>query len=112
MILGKKFAERLSGGDWVCRACPKQALALGQARSLTTKLRAVVDPVKEVTACFEDVDLVSRDEGSALALIALDALNDVAILLWLGVDRQVASDQLNVAQAELLRPDREQSRCC
>ena len=49
-------------------------------------------------ARFKEVDLVCRDEGSALVVIAFYALDDIAIGLPFGVDRQIAADQSNVAE--------------
>jgi hypothetical protein len=53
-----------------------------------------------------------RDQGPELVRIAFDALDDVTILLRLGVDRQVTADKLNVAETELLRPGRKQPLGC
>jgi hypothetical protein len=112
VILREEFGKRPSGGNWIGRASPQQTVALGEARGLTGQRGVIVDPVKEITARFEEVDLVRRDQGPELVLIVLDALDDLAILLRPRVDRQIAADQLNVAESKLLRPGGEQPRGC
>jgi hypothetical protein len=112
MIFAKEFFKRLAGRDRVGRPRPEESVALGQTRGLACQISVLIDLVKEIAACCEEVDLVRRDEGSELAVSALDALDDVSILLPLGVDRQVAADQLDVAQAELLRPRQKQPYGC
>lgn len=50
------------------------------------------------------------DQGATLMFVALDVLDELAILLPLGVDWQITPDQSNVAQAKLFRPGRKQPR--
>jgi hypothetical protein len=47
---------------------------------------------------------VSRDEGSTLALITLDELHEIAVLMTIGVNWQVAAHQSYVAEPKLLSP--------
>jgi hypothetical protein len=92
VIFWEEFGKRPSGGNWIGRASPQEAVALREARGLTGQRGVVVDPVKEITARLEEVDLVRRDESPELVLAFLDAFDDLAVLLRPRVDRQIAAD--------------------
>jgi len=67
-----------------------------------------VDPVEQVPARLEEVELVGGDERAPAQLVSGDELDDAAVGLRLRVQGQIDPDQLGV-DGQLLRPAGEDS---
>jgi hypothetical protein len=65
VICSEEFIERSACSDRISRSRIQEAPALRHARSLTAQLGVLINPIEEVAARFEEVDLVCRDESAS-----------------------------------------------